>query len=495
MQNTSKTEIQGMAQKLFRGVRFKATSFIVVRLLQIAKIVFFARLFQPAEIGLASLSVSCISAISIFANFGFSQSIIRGKDKPQDYFHTILSLSLLLGSVAYLIAWLGAPFFSNVFSQPLDPYIRVLAIMILIIPARFPINFWEKELDFGHPSIVAIIGEGLTFLTSILVQLIWKPGVWSLIAGTLSGFVFSAIYIWVFSRYKPNLMINKNYVKPLFSFGTPLMIQGINGEAMSKGDNLMVGAYAGTEQLAFYNFAWQFPMLISSFTQTIDSMLFPVFVKIQEDKKSVRRIFNLANKLWSLTGSFLGFALFTFAEPIVLVMYGESWNPVVPILKVMALSFIIRFCTGYAYDNLILISGRTKYTMKWGLINTLLIFTVGQLMIQKMGPIGGAWFWMLQAVVLIPLIRFPLIHQELGSLEFFQHIWQPFISGLVACVVALSSIRFVAFYPIQYYVTMILGSFVYIFVYFFLLFLLDHQLKRDLQKIVQLLKSTEFLNQ
>jgi O-antigen/teichoic acid export membrane protein len=290
-------------------------------------------------------------------------------------------------------------------------------------------------------------------------------------------------------------MINKNYVKPLFSFGTPLMIQGINGEAMSRGDNLMVGAYSGTEQLAFYNFAWQFPMLISSFTQTIDSMLFPVFVKIQEDKKSVRRIFNLANKLWSLTGSFLGFALFTFAGPIVLIMYGESWNPVVPILKVMSLSFILRFCTGYAYDNLILISGRTKYSMKWGIINTILIFTVGQLMIQKLGPIGGAWFWMLQAVVLIPLIRFPLIHQELGTLEFFQHIWQPFMSGLVACIASLMLIQFATSYAIQYYITMVVASLVYLSVYIFLLFILDHQLKKDLQKIIGLLKSTEILDQ
>lgn len=494
MKESSDTEIQMMAKKLFRGVGLKASSFFIVRIFQILRIIFFARLFQPAEIGLASLAISCVTVISIFANFGFTQSIIRGKDKNQDYFHTIFSLSLLLGSLFFIVTWIVAPFFSHVFSQSLDPYIRIVAIMTLIIPAKFPVNFWEKELDFGHPSIVAIISEGLTFLTSILVQLIWEAGVLSIVIGTLSGFLFSTVYIWVFSRYKPQLLINRQYVKPIFSFGAPLMVQGINGEAMSRGDNLMVGAYSGTEQLAYYNFAWQFPMLISSFTQTIDSMFFPVFVKIQEDKKSVRRVFNLANKLWSLTGSFLGFALFTFAEPIVLLMYGKTWSPVIPILKVMALSFVLRFCTGYAYDNLVLISGRTKYTMKWGIINTILIFTVGQYMIQKFGPIGGAWFWMLQAVVLIPLTRFPLIHQELGTMEFFHHIWQPFLSGLIACIAAMLLIQYAYSYPGYYYIFMVLGSIVYSIIYLLLLFLFDHQFIKDIQKIIQLVQTREVSN-
>jgi O-antigen/teichoic acid export membrane protein len=459
MQESSETEIQILVRKLFRGAGLKAASFFFVRLLQIFRIIFFARLFQPADIGLASLAVSCITVVSIFANFGFPQSIIRGKEKSQDYFHTIFSLSMLLGSLIFVVIWICAPLFSLIFSQMLEPYIRALALMALIIPAKFPVNFWEKNLDFGHPSIFAIISEAFTFFTAILVQMIWNAGVWSLIIGNLSGFIFPTIYVWVFSRYKPKFHINRNYIKPLFNFGAPLMVQGLNGEAMSRGDNLMVGAYCGTEQLAFYNFAWQLPMLISSFTQSLDSMFFPVFAKIQDDKNSVRRLFNLANKLWSLTGSFLGFALFSFTEPIVLIMYGKTWDPVIPILKVMSLSFILRFCTGYAYDNLVLISGRTKYTMKWGIINTILIFTAGQFMIQKFGPIGGAWFWMIQAIVLIPLIRFPFIYQELGSLEFFHHIWQPFLSGLIACAVSIVLIQYSTYISINYFLFMFLRSF------------------------------------
>jgi PST family polysaccharide transporter/lipopolysaccharide exporter len=486
MLDYSTNEMTRLARLLVTGVGYRAGSFLLMRLIQIARIIIFARLFSPADIGIASLAVGCVSIMSLFANLGFSQSVIRKQGNSLDFTNTVFTLSLVFGIFVFILTLILAPLLSDVFSADLDTYIRFLAIIVLSVPVRFPSFLWEKELQFRHPSIVPLIGEGISFLTAIALEFFYRMGVWSLLIGNSAGFLLSGIYIWIFAIYRPKLQIVRGHIKPLLNFGAPLMIQGINGEAMSRGDNLMVGAYAGATQLAYYNFAWQLPMLISSFTQVVDSMLFPVYARIAEDRQAMRRLFNITNKLWSITGSFLGFAMLIFADRIIFVIYGPTWNPVVPILRVMSISFIIRFCTGYAYDNLAIVYGRTKYLMKWGIVNSILIFTVGQYMIAKIGSIGGAWFWMAQAIILIPLIRLPLIHQELGTFEFMNHVWQPFISGILASLISFLSMIML---PHTGWIEAIYSALIYIFSYMLLLLFLDRQLRSDLVKMSALISN------
>ena len=251
----------------------------------------FARLFSPADLGLANLAFGCISFLVIFANFGFPQSIIRDREKSLAGLNTIFTLSMGFSLVILILTLLTAPLFSSVFSENLSPLIRLLAILAFSIPMRFPIYLWEKELKFGNPAVATVISEGCMFLFTILVEILFHLGVWSLLIGNLSGFLLTGLYVWITSKYRPRIQIDKIQVKNLLGFGAPLMVQGLNGEVMARGDNLMVGAYAGTSQLAFYNFAWQMPTMISQFTQTIDSMLLPVFVKIKEDTTSTNRLF------------------------------------------------------------------------------------------------------------------------------------------------------------------------------------------------------------
>lgn len=491
MVEPSTIDLSLLARKLLVGAGFRGGGFFVVRLLQVARLILFARIFVPADIGLSSLALACISVLSLLANFGFSQSVIRKQNDSSAFTNTVFTLSLIFGFSVFILTLVCSPFFSKMFSTDLDPYIRFLAILTLNVPLRFPGFLWEKELKFGHPSAALIIGESVSFLTTIGLESLYHAGVWSLLIGNVSGFLLSGLYIWIFAIYRPQIEIVVEHVRPLLSFGAPLMVHGVNGEAMSRGDNLMVGAYNGTTQLAYYNFAWQLPTLISSLTQTVDSMLFPVYAKLAQDIGATRRLFNLTNKMWAVAGSFLGFGMLIFADRIVSIVYGPRWEAVVPILRVMSVSFIIRYCTGYAYDNLVLVRGRTKYVMKWGIVNTILIFSVGQLMIVQMGSMGGAWFWVAQAAILIPLVRLPLIYQELGTFEFAGHIWQPLLSGIVASV--LCSLVGVAL-PVHDWSKTFFMALTYSVAYFLLLLLLDGQLRKDATKISRMVLNRDDAN-
>jgi O-antigen/teichoic acid export membrane protein len=476
-------EQRDLARKLFAGAGFRVGSLFFTRLISVAKILCFARIFSPNEIGTATLALSCVLIVGSLANFGFFENVIRNRDHRPGFASTAFTLALIFGGSLFVLLLLGAPLLSRLFSAELDNYIRFLGFLVLLIPLQFPKVFWEKEIRFGHPSIALIIPEFMSLLVALIAELTLHLGVWSLVLGHALGYLLSGIYIWILAAKRPRIEVGREHVGPLMRFGTPFMLNGINGQVMARGDNLMVGAYAGVTQLAYYNFAWQLPLMISSMTSLVDTMLLPVYARFNDNRERIIKLFNLTNKMWSIAGSFLGFPILLFADEIVRILYGPSWDPVVPILRVMAVSFIIRFCTGYAYDNLVLVRGRTAYLMKWGFVNTVLVFTLGLYMIKTLGPIGGAWYWVIQAILLVPLIRIPLIRQELQTLEFFHHIWQPVICGLAAGSIAYLLMRGL---PWTNTVNSIVVLASFVFVYLGMLFIIDRQFISDMKKFVAL---------
>lgn len=479
-------EKRDITRKLLYGAGFRLGSLIVIRLLNIVKVIVFTRLFLPDEIGTATLAIACISTITVLGDFGFSQSVVRNRDNSSNFFaDTAFTLSLILGLLLLFITIASAPLFAKIFPSNLDAFIRFLSVMVLSIPFQFPKVFWEKKIKFGHPSAMLMISEFCGLITTIVIQVTFHFGIWSLLTGSIAGFLMSSLYIWIFADNRPGIRLQHEHIKPIMHFGFPYMMQSLNGQLMAKGDNLLVGAYAGTVQLAYYDFAWQLPMFISSLTCAVDSMLFPVYARLNNNREAIIRLFNLTNKMWSVAGSFLGFPIILYADHIVYFLYGPKWAPVVPILQVMTGSFIIRFCTGYSYDNLVLVRGRTKYMAYWGFVNTFLIFTAGLYMIKTMGPIGGAWFWVLQAIILIPLVRFTLIYQELRSLEFLKHIWQPLVCGLLASLISYGLIKFLSMYNSTYLLISVAS---YFCTYLTLLFFLDHNLAQEIKIFISLAK-------
>jgi O-antigen/teichoic acid export membrane protein len=483
--DTNVIEINKIIRKLFSGSGFRMGSFIFGRIIQLIRIMVFARLFTPNDIGTNALVISIVSVISILADFGFNKCVIRQKDESQSFANTVFTTSLFLGISVLILTIIVAPIFSKVFKFDIANYVRFLAFLPLVVPLNFPQIFWEKKIEFMHPSIAQVIPQVTSLFVSIFVELSYKIGIWSMLIGYAAGFFLTVIYIWIFADYRPKIEVNPDYLKQIFQFGTPIMIQGLNDQVMVRGDNFFVGAYFNASQLAYYNFAWQLPMMISLFSSMIDSMFLPVYSRLHHDKKYAIRLFNYTNKFWSISGSFIGFFLIIFAKEIVDVLYGPQWQSVVPILKIMTISFIFRFCTGYSYDNLVIVRGRTQYMMKWGFVNTFFVLTLGWYMIKNIGPIGGAWFWLIQALILIPLIRLPLIYQELQTFEFLNHVWQPVLSGLVT---TLLSYFLILIFPNMTLGDLSIRVLCYLATYPIMLIILDSRIISDVKQLVTMAK-------
>jgi O-antigen/teichoic acid export membrane protein len=478
-----------VARRVLSGAGIRLGGFLAERVIQFVRVIFFARMFSPADLGAATLTLMCVNLVTAVGNLGWAQSLIRFRESGRPLIDTAFSLALVLGLLLMAVILMGAPVVSQLFGTNLEGGLRVLAVMVLVTPLQLPAALWEKELQFGHPTIVQLLPTVAGLLVTVGLEWELGLGIWSLLIGYVAGFLVVAGYVWFAAPYRPQLRVVKGEVRPLLRFGTPLMLQGINSHVAARGDNLMVAAYFQPTQMAYYNIAWQLPMMISDASSIMERTLFPVYARLDDRGDSIRKLFCLSNKMWALTGSFFGFALVVYAEQIVELLYGPQWAPVVPMLRVMTVSFVIRFCSGYSYDNLALVRGRTAYLMRWGLANTLLMFTLCLLMIRQLGPIGGAWFWLVQALVMVPAVRIPLVLQELGSVEYLRHVWKPSLSGLAAALAGWLSLRRLADAAPNAVLMSIAGSMVvYAAVYVGILLAMDHDLPRDVRRVLALVR-------
>ena len=288
MADNSHSERKDIVTKVFKGAGFRFGALLSLRALTFLRLMVFARLFMPEEIGTVALAVTCIGIVSVLGDFGFYQSVIRAKKDSLDIADTAFTMSLIIASGLMGLTFVGAPVFSNIFSANLDRYLHFLAFMVLSIPLNFPVAFWEKELKFFQASLPPLISELWGFLITILIEIQFHSGIWSLLIGHIAGFVCSSLYIWTFADRRPHLNLDIKNARKLLGFGTPFMIQNLNGMVMHKGDNLIVAGIWGLEQNAYYNFAWQLPLIVSALSSTLDGVLFPVYARLNERRETSR---------------------------------------------------------------------------------------------------------------------------------------------------------------------------------------------------------------
>lgn len=426
-------------RQLWRGAATRLAGVFAIRAIGFAKMVVFARIFFPDDLGVGWLCLSVAGFLSCLGDLGFHYTIIRA---PADRLREVVGASLVL-SLCCVVAiasagWFMAPWFAWLFNQDIADVIRFSLILLLGIPLAIPRAVLERDLDFqSYP-----IAQGLLEATSLAVAVAAQasgtaPGPYALVVGQFAGVLAAAWFLFGRTAWPGTGPVETGSYARILHFGLPYVMHSSGSFLAQQSDKFLLGATVTAHDLAIYNMVWGLPQVIGAIIASIDGMLFPLYVRFKDDKERLRRLFDRTCKAWALVGTVLGIPLVLFAEEIIRLVFGEAWTAGALTLQILAASYIVRFTTGYAYDNLVALRARGRYMAFWSTVTVLLVLTLGAWMIRSHGILGAAMFWLLQALVFIPIIRFPIILAEFGNLGFVAHVWQPVLSGLAAALAML----------------------------------------------------------
>ena len=305
--------------------------------------IFLARLLSPNDYGVIALITVFIALANVFVQSGFNTALIQKQNADEKDFSSVFYISLLVAGILYILLFLSAPLIASFYEiKELVNIIRVLSTTLFLGAFNSIQNaIISKRMDFKkllYSSLAATMISGI-----IGIILAYRNfGVWSLVFQQLINQISVCIILFFKVRWYPKLIFSFKRVKILFSFGGKILCSSLLNTGYKEMINLIIGKVYNPTILGYYNRGYQFPnLIVNNFNGSIQSVLFPALVSVQNNKVRVKELTRRA----IMTSSYIIFPLMAglvvVAEPMIKFILTEKWLPCIPFLRIFCLSFAL----------------------------------------------------------------------------------------------------------------------------------------------------------
>ena len=336
-----------------------------------------ARLLSPKEFGLIGMLTIFIAISQSFIDSGFGQALIRKKDPSQADYSTVFYFNLIIGCICFLILFFCAGLISRFFNEPqLKALVQVLGLSLII--NSFTIiqqTILTRRIDFKLQARISIISSIISGTIGIGMAFAGY-GVWSLVIKTLTMYAITSILLWLWNRWKPNLIFSIQSFKELFSFGSKLLVSGLMNTIYYNAYYVIIGKYFSAQELGYYTRADQFSSLPSSnLTSVIQRVSYPVLSSIKEDIPKLKEAYIKLIRSTMLICFVLMLGMAATARPMVLTLIGEKWEPCIIYLQLLC--FVGMFHPLHALNlNMLQVLGRSDLFLRLEIIKEMLAIPI-----------------------------------------------------------------------------------------------------------------------
>ena len=320
-----------------------------------------ARILMPEDYGCLGMLLIFMVISEVLITGGFGQALIQKKNPTHIDYSTVFYWNLCASFIIYLILFASSPFIAEFYNMPqLSDILRVYSLTLII--SSFSIvqnNLLQKQLKFKSLTIRNIIATSCGTLVAILMAFNGF-GVWSLVASGIINAIVSVGLLWKMSPWRPTWEFSWKSFKELFSFGSLMALSSLIDEFYKEVQGLIIGKFYSASDLGYYTQAKKLENIpISSLSQIVSQVTFPVFSKLQDDRITLKQ--SVKKCITSLT--YLNFPicvlLIVIASPLIKLLYGLQWLPAIPYFQLLCISGL--FYTILTMNNTIIKSlGKSK---------------------------------------------------------------------------------------------------------------------------------------
>ena len=299
-----------------------------------------ARLLMPEEFGVVALAGMFTQLLGMFIGCGMGTALIQKKDADDLDLNTMFWAQTVFSSIVYLVIFSLAPYFARIFDIPqLTSIIRVSAILMPIgtlggIQGVVVTRRMDFKVYFYRTLIASILSGAIGIYFAYTG---W--GVWALVIQHLSSSIISMITVFSQVRWLPSFIFSFERFKALFGVGIKFMTSSLIGTAFYQLRGYMVGLKYTATDLAYYNRGEGVPGLFTkNIDSSINSVLFPVFAKLQDDREAVKRAVRRSIKTSSFVIFPMVLGLAAIADHLVVILYTEKWLACIPFMQIFCIS-------------------------------------------------------------------------------------------------------------------------------------------------------------
>lgn len=397
----------GYTKNALSGTTWMSFYKIFYRVISFLRIAILARLLVPAQFGLFGIATLVLSFLEILTETGINIILIQVKDEIKDYIDSAWVVSIIRGGLLFGLILCFAPLIASFFNTP--QALEIIMLIALVPLIRGFINpaevRFQKELEFKYEFIFR---SSIFFVDSLIAVLIIfiTHSVYGLVFGLLAGAIFEVIVSFMFIKPIPRLNFNKKYIRDIFHKGKWVTSYGVLGYFGDQGDNIVVGKVLGASSLGIYQMIYKISILpLSEIADVANKVVFPIYVKIADDKERLKQAFLRTNFFVSFLSICLGTIIFLFPKEIILIVLGDKWLSGAEVLRVLSIYGILHAIGGSITPLFLAVKKQNYITVMSFFRFAILAVTIVPLVI-KFGLIGAGYSVLLSVFGEIPVVGY-----------------------------------------------------------------------------------------
>ncbi len=325
-ENKGKSIMSGMFWRFAERISAQGVSFVVSLIL--------ARFLTTHDFGVVAILLIFIDVANIFVSSGFGAALVqKGKPTDEDY-STIFFFNIAFSIIVYLVVFLLAPAIERFYAiDKLGFYLRLLALKLPISGvSTTQYAYVQKNMLFKKFFLSTIIGTLVSAVAGIYLAL-EGYGPLALVFQYLINALIATIVLWFTIKWKPKLFFSFKVLKPLFNYGWKILFSSVLHSIYINLRGLVIGKFYTPNDLAFYNQGFKIPYLfVNNVNVTVDSVLFPVMAKKQDNKVEMKEILRKSITMSSIIIWPIMIGLLVVSKNLILLVLTEKWLPCLPFL-------------------------------------------------------------------------------------------------------------------------------------------------------------------
>jgi len=354
-----------------------------------------ARFLGPEQYGLMNYVITYVSLFAILSNFGLDNIEIRELAKDKDKKNVIIGSSLAVRLILSLLT-IGTIFVTLViFESDKQTTLLILIYSCTLIFNSFNVvrnyftsivmNEYVVKTEIARTLFSALLKLSLLFLKANLLYFILVLTFdFALLA---FGYTYShRKLVGGIKQWRFDIKVAKQLLK--YSF--PLLFSGSAIILYQKVDQILIRNMMDNVSLGYFSVAVRLTEFTLFVPMIISQTIGPVLVKLKQEnpQKYLKRRQSFVTLLFWIS-LFLTVGMILFSKMLVLMLYGQEYEPAINVLRVLAIkiTFLGLFNCG---TQLIIIENLQKYAVLRNLFGLVVSLGLNFLLIPYFGIMGAA---------------------------------------------------------------------------------------------------------
>ncbi|MFA6315884.1 MAG: MOP flippase family protein [Elusimicrobiota bacterium] len=330
--------MKDLRDRALRGLTWSFASQIGRHVIKFVVMVVLARLLSPREFGLMAMAWVAVGLGGAVAEMGLGSAVIQRKELNEEGLSSVLWFNIACGAAMSALALFWGSWVAWVYQEPVLASMNAVLCLVFLLNSFgvVPGALLTRGLDFKTLAVVEVSAAAVAGPAAILLA--WFGwGVWSLVAQTLLNASVTAGALWVLGGWRPRKTFRWASVRELLPFSVNMAAETTFNLLTRNLDNLLIGIVLGSAAVGLYSRAYLVMLVPLIVVSRIPArVLFPAFSRLQDDKERVKSICLKVSRAVALITFPMMAGVFVTAKEFVLVVFGEQWAGMVPVLRILA---------------------------------------------------------------------------------------------------------------------------------------------------------------